>query len=158
MLFAAARDEHLNDKIRPALARGRWVICDRFADSTRVYQGALGQVDPRFIRALERLTVGRTRPSLTFVLDLPPELGLRRARTRRGAALVDRFEQEGLEFHEKLREAYRQIAQEEPDRCVLIDATEEPDFIAEQIWRIVEERLSPATKQPLAGGAHERSA
>lgn len=158
MLFAAARDEHLNDKIRPALARGRWVICDRFADSTRVYQGALGHVDPRFIRALERLTVGRTKPSLTFVLDLPPELGLRRAGARRGNALVDRFEQEGLEFHEKLRDAYRQIAQEEPERCVLIDATEEADFIADQIWRIVEERLISAPTQPHGGSAHERSA
>lgn len=157
MLFAAAREEHLNGKIRPALARGRWVICDRFADSTRVYQGVLGHVDPRFIRALERLTVGRTKPSLTFVLDLPPELGLRRASKRRGAAVVDRFEQEGLEFHQKLRDAYRQIAQEEPERCVLIDATEEPDFIADQIWRIVEERLSPG-KQVLADGTHERSA
>ncbi len=159
MLFAAARDEHLNDRIRPALARGRWVICDRFADSTRVYQGALGQVDARIIRALERLTVGRTKPSLTFVLDLPPELGLRRAQKRRGLAHADRFEQESLQFHQRLRDAYRRIVQEEPDRCVLIDATEEPDFIAEQIWRIVEERLSPATaKAYLDRSPHERSA
>jgi dTMP kinase len=157
MLFAAARDEHLNDKIRPALARGRWVICDRFADSTRVYQGVLGHVDARLIRALERLTVGRTRPVLTFVLDLPPELGLRRARARRGAAHADRFEQESIDFHEKLRAGFRQIAQEEPERCVLIDATEEPDFIADQIWRVVEDRLSPAQKT-LADGPHERRA
>lgn len=145
LLFAAARDEHLNNRIRPALARGRWVICDRFADSTRVYQGALGKVDPRIIRALERLTVGRTKPSLTFVLDLPPELGLLRAKKRRGAGGADRFEQEDIVFHQKLRDAYRQIAHEEPQRCVLIDATEEPDYIAEQIWRAVDERLSPAT-------------
>jgi dTMP kinase len=92
------------------------------------------------------------------VLDLPPEIGLRRASKRRGKGLADRFEQEGLEFHEKLRAAYRRIAQEEPDRCVLIDATEEPDFIADQIWRVVEARLSPAAKQPLSDGAHERSA
>jgi dTMP kinase len=148
MLFAAARAEHLNNKIRPALARGNWVICDRFADSTRVYQGTLGHVDPRIIRALERVTVGRTQPSLTFVLDLPPELGLRRAQKRRGASAADRFEREGLEFHQKLRDGFRQIVQEEPDRCVLIDATEEPDFISDQIWRIVEERLSPAAAGP----------
>jgi len=145
LLFAAARDEHLNDKIRPALARGRWVICDRFADSTRVYQGTLGKVDPRIIRALERLTVGRTKPSLTIVLDLPPELGLLRAKKRRGAGHADRFEKEDIAFHQKLRDAYRQIAQEEPQRCVLIDATEEADYIADQIWRVVDERLSPAT-------------
>jgi dTMP kinase len=145
LLFAAAREEHLNEKIRPALARGRWVICDRFSDSTRVYQGVLGKVDPRVIRALERLTVGRTKPSLTFILDLPPELGLLRARKRRGGARPDRFEQEDIVFHQKLRDAYRQIAQEEPQRCVVIDATEEPDFIANQIWRVVENRLSPAT-------------
>jgi dTMP kinase len=145
LLFAAARDEHLNERIRPALARGRWVICDRFSDSTRVYQGVLGKVDPRIIRSLERLTVGRTKPSLTFILDLPPELGLARARKRRGAGQADRFEQENLAFHQKLRDAFRQIAAEEPQRCVLIDATEEPDFIADQIWRVVQERLSPGT-------------
>jgi dTMP kinase len=158
VLFAAARDEHLNSRIRPALARGRWVICDRFADSTRVYQGALGHVDPRIIRALERLTVGRTKPSLTFVLDLPPELGLRRANKRRGHAEADRFEQENLAFHQKLRDAYRQIAIEEPERCVLIDATEEPDFIADQIWRAVEERLAPGTDPVPLEASHERSA
>lgn len=158
VLFAAARDEHLNNTIRPALARGRWVICDRFADSTRVYQGALGHVDPRIIRALERLTVGRTKPALTFVLDLPPELGLLRASKRRGQGAVDRFEQENLAFHQKLRDAYRRIAQEEPERCVLIDATEEPDFIADQIWRTVEERLSPSAAPAPLEQTHERSA
>jgi dTMP kinase len=158
MLFAAARDEHLNNTIRPALARGHWVICDRFADSTRVYQGALGEVDPRMIRALERLTVGRTKPSLTFILDLPPEIGLKRASKRRGQGQADRFEQENLAFHQKLREAFRKIAQEEPERCVLLDATEEPDYIADQIWRAVEERLSPSTAPVSIKTPHERSA
>ncbi len=88
MLFAAARDDHVRNTIEPALARGDWVICDRFIDSTRVYQGALGSVDPKFIRALERVTVGDLKPDLTFILDVPAEVGLARAQqaARRAAS------------------------------------------------------------------------
>src|SRR5262252_4861387 len=82
LLFAAARGDHVSSTIEPALARGRWVISDRFIDSTRVYQGALGRLDPRFIRALERVTVGDLRPDLTFILDVPAEVGLARAQKR----------------------------------------------------------------------------
>src|SRR5690606_39003840 len=89
ILFAAARDDHIESTIRPALDRGEWVISDRFADSTRVYQGALGRVDPRLIRRLEKLTVGATRPDLTFILDLAAEQGLARASKRRGEEEVD---------------------------------------------------------------------
>ena len=84
MLFAAARDDHIQCTILPALDAGRWVISDRFADSTRVYQGVLGNVDHRFIKALERVSVGDLRPNLTFVLDVPAKLGLQRAAGRRG--------------------------------------------------------------------------
>lgn len=145
MLFAAARDDHLATTIRPALDQGYWVICDRFADSTRVYQGVLGEVDPRLIRRLERLIVGETLPDLTFVLDVPVEHGMMRANMRRGAGAVDRFEGEGAEFHNKLREAYRQLAASEPARCVLIDSTRPRERVAEQIWNVVNERLDPAT-------------
>jgi dTMP kinase len=145
LLFAAARDEHLTSKIRPALERGQWVICDRFADSTRVYQGMLGNVDLRLIKGLERITVGRTQPDLTFILDVPAEIGLARAHKRRGATMADRFEQEGVEFHEQLRDAYRQIAAEFPQRCVLIDASADADTVSEMIWKIVLARLDPAT-------------
>src|ERR1700758_2915134 len=103
ILFAAARDDHITTTIEPALAGGRWVISDRFADSTRVYQGALGHVDPLLLGGLHRITVGKLRPDLTFILDLPPEVGLERARARRGEQNADRFEAESLEFHEKLR-------------------------------------------------------
>ena len=144
MLFAAARDEHLTSTIRPALARGQWVICDRFADSTRVYQGVLGRVDPRLIKSLERLTVGDTVPDLTFILDVPAETGLRRASKRRGKAQADRFEQENVGFHETLRQAYRHIAASEPERCVLIDTEDGEEAVAEKIWQIVSERLDPA--------------
>jgi len=145
MLFAAARDDHLATTIRPALEKGIWVISDRFADSTRVYQGALGHVDPRLIKRLERIIIGDTWPDLTIVLDVPTEEGLRRAHTRRGDDAIDRFESEAAEFHAKLREAYRQLAANEPGRCVLIDSTQPREKVAEQIWSLVNSRLDPAT-------------
>lgn len=144
MLFAAAREDHLECTIRPALERGQWVISDRFADSTRVYQGVLGAVDPRIIGALERLVVGPTRPDITFILDVPVKSGLARAGARRGKRAADRFELETPEFHQKLREAYLHLAASEPDRCVLIDARAEPAIVAEQVWSVVTQRLDPA--------------
>jgi dTMP kinase len=145
ILFAAARDDHVNATIRPGLEEGRWVICDRFIDSTRVYQGVLGSVDPKLIRALERLTTADTMPDLTFILDLPPKVGLARAAQRRGRAPADRFETETVEFHTILRQAYREIAKAEPARCVLIDADRPVDWIAEEIWAAVNTRLDPAS-------------
>jgi dTMP kinase len=145
MLFAAARDDHLTTLIRPLLNRGKWVICDRFADSTRIYQGVVGKVDPRTIRAMERIIVGDTRPDLTFILDVPAKEGMRRAGARRGRDNADRFESETLAFHEKLRDGFLTLAANEPDRCVLIDATLNRDQVAEQIWRVVAKRLDPAT-------------
>ena len=144
LLFAAARDDHVRTTIAPALADSRWVICDRFIDSTRVYQGALGNVDPKLIRALERLTVAETMPDLTVVLDLPPETGLARAARRRGRAPADRFETETIEFHARLRAAYREIAAAEPQRCALVDADRPADDVADDIWAIVNARLDPA--------------
>jgi dTMP kinase len=131
--------------IEPALARGHWVVSDRFADSTRVYQGVLGQVDPLLIGGLHRVTVGKLKPDLTFILDVPAEVGLERAARRRGESDADRFEAESLEFHEKLRAAYLHLAAGEPDRCVLIDAREQPAAVATRIWETVAERLDPAT-------------
>src|SRR5215470_5264450 len=115
ILFAAARDDHIRNTIMPALTRGRWVICDRFTDSTRVYQGELGGVDDKLLRALERVTVGDLRPDVTFVLDVPAEVGLARATKRRGQAAPDRFENESLRFHKRLRDAFRMLALREPD-------------------------------------------
>jgi dTMP kinase len=139
MLFAAARDDHMSATIRPALSRGAWVICDRFIDSTRVYQGALGNVDPRLIRSLERLVVGPDMPDLTLVLDLDPNIGLTRV-SKRGEA-TNRFEDENFEFHKQLRAAYRDVAEQDPDRCVLIDADANEDVVAVRIWMAVSERL-----------------
>jgi dTMP kinase len=145
LLFAAARDDHVQMTIRPALERGAWVLCDRFADSTRVYQGIAGQVDERLIQALERITIGDLKPDLTFVLDVPADIGLARASKRRGKGIADRFEGEALEFHEKLRAAYRELAVREAERCVLIDVTAPLEKVAEQIWKVVDIRLRPST-------------
>jgi dTMP kinase len=153
LLFAAARGDHVGSTIEPALARGTWVICDRFIDSTRVYQGALGRLDPKFIRALERVTVGNLRPDLTFILDVPADVGLARASKRRGEGAVDRFEAESRAFHEALREAYRRLALEEPGRFVVIDATEPKAAVADRIWRTVSERLNSASAPAVPAGA-----
>jgi dTMP kinase len=141
ILFAAARDDHVRATIEPALAAGKWVVCDRFLDSTRVYQGILGRVDARLIRGLERVTVGSAMPDLTLILDVPVEVGLARATKRRGADVPDRFEAENVEFHEKLRSAYAALARLEPERCVLIDATKPSDVVQAAIWAAVTERL-----------------
>jgi dTMP kinase len=143
MLFAAARDDHVRCTILPALRAGKWVVCDRFADSTRVYQGTLGHVDQRLINVLERVSIGSLAPDLTVILDLPVELGLERARQRRGDAKADRFEGEGVDFHEKLREAYLTIAANEPERCVVIDASTSKEAVAQSVWQAVQSRLAP---------------
>jgi dTMP kinase len=151
LLFAAARDDHVANVIRPALERGAWVVCDRFYDSTRIYQGVLGNVDPKVINALERITVGDIKPDLTIVLDLPVQLGLARARSR--GEEPDRFEAEEIEYHDALRLAYRTLVEHEPDRCVLVDASAHPDAVAVRVWMIVMERLLRPGRAKLASGA-----
>ncbi|HEX4410680.1 MAG TPA: dTMP kinase [Xanthobacteraceae bacterium] len=145
MLFAAARDDHVQCTILPALEAGKWVISDRFIDSTRVYQGILGQVDERLIKRLERVSIGDLAPDLTVMLDIPVELGLERATARRGDATPDRFEGENVAFHQKLREAYLAIAAAEPERCVVVDAGAPKEIVARRIWSEVGKRLDPLT-------------
>lgn len=147
ILFAAARDDHVRSTILPALEAGKWVICDRFIDSTRVYQGALGKVDAKLIRGLERVTVGAAVPDLTFILDVPATVGLARAKRRRGKGSADRFEAEGIEFHEALRKAYRELAAKEPKRCIVIDGRAPREVVAERIWTAVEQRLHPGLER-----------
>src|SRR6201992_2998910 len=134
LLFAAARDEHVHTVIEPALNQGTWVLCDRFSDSTRVYQGRVGNVAPGLLNALERVTIGDLKPDLTIILDVPVEVGLKRATARRGNAAPDRFESEDVKFHQKLRDAYREIAAAAPQRCVLIDASADPATVAANVW------------------------
>ncbi len=113
-------------------------------NSTRVYQGVAGKVSADFIARLEDVVVGGNRPDLTLVLDIPAEAGLERARLRRGTVTPDRFEAEGVEFHETLRRAFCEIAAAEPGRCVLVDALKPEQDVADAIWTAVEERLNPA--------------
>ena len=141
MLFAAARDDHVHSVIAPALAQGVWVLCDRFADSTRAYQGKVGHVDPKLLDALERVTIGALKPDLTVILDLPVEIDMKRAAARRGNEAPDRFEAEDIGFHQKLREAYLQIAADDPERCELIDATGAPEQVSANVWNAVRNHL-----------------
>jgi dTMP kinase len=141
LLFAAARDDHVRTVIKPALNQGIWVLCDRFSDSTRAYQGGLGKVAPAVLNALERVTIGDLKPDLTIILDVPVEVGMQRAAKRRGAGAPDRFEAEDVEFHRELRDAYRQIAAAEPQRCVLIDANADAGTVAGKVWAAVRDRL-----------------
>jgi dTMP kinase len=141
LLFAAARDDHVRTVIQPALKQGTWVLCDRFSDSTRAYQGSLGQVAPAVLNAMERVTIGDLKPDLTFILDVPVEVGMQRAAKRRGTGTPDRFEAEDVKFHQALRDAYRQIAASEPQRCVLIDANADTATVAGNVWAALRDRF-----------------
>jgi dTMP kinase len=141
LLFAAARDDHVRTVIEPALSRGLWVLCDRFFDSTRAYQGRLGQVSPGVLNAMQRVTIGDLKPDLTLILDIPVEVGLQRAAARRGSGAPDRFEAEDIKFHQDLRDAYKQIAAEDPRRCELIDANADADTVAARVWTSLRNHL-----------------
>ncbi len=145
LLNYAARDHHLRTSIRPAMERGTWVLCDRYTDSTRAYQGAAGRVDGELLDALESHIVGDTFPDLTFVLDLDPRVGLERAAERAAPPdeKEDRFEGKGLQFHQQLRQAFLDIAGAHPERCVLVNADKSREEVAEFIWDTVVSRLAP---------------
>lgn len=141
ILFAAARSDHVEQLIRPAVEEGAIVLCDRFMDSSRVYQGVTGDIDMEFMRALERVTVNGMFPDLTIILDIDPQIGLQRAASRRSGDAPDRFEKEDVEIHRKRRAAFLDIARTEPKRCVVVDASLEPDAIARAIEEVVAVRL-----------------
>lgn len=139
LLNFAARADHLARVIEPALKRGAWVLCDRFADSTMAYQGYAQGVGPETVRTLTDMVVGETRPDLTLILDLPVDVGLARA-TERGTG-EDRYEKMGLAFHETLRQAFREIAENEPERCRLIDANADIDEVSKAVEAAVADRF-----------------
>lgn len=141
LLINAARDSHLRETIRPALKRGMIVLCDRFIDSTRAYQGLAGGVDTQFISLLENHVVDGTRPDLTLIFDLDPEVGLARAKSTE-----NRFEQKAREFHRRLQAAYREIAKAEPERCKIIDASGTPDEVSAAVWTIVQPLIPPRSR------------
>jgi dTMP kinase len=138
LLFAAARLNHLRQTIRPALARGDWVICDRYLDSTRAYQVAAGGLDGAALDQLHAL-IGADAPDLTLVLDLAPEAGL--ARSRGGAHGEDRFEKKGADFHARVRTEFLNIAAREPQRCALIDASADKADVLTRALAQIEARL-----------------
>jgi len=149
LLFAAARNDHLNKTIRPALEAGKWVICDRFTDSTRAYQGVAEGLSTDTIEALDKLVVGKTQPDLTLILDLPVKVGLERA-THGKAGDENRYERMGTDFHERLRKAFLQIAKTHPERCVVIDASGTLDKVADAIWSAVTQKFSVQTDKGAA--------
>jgi dTMP kinase len=139
LLNYAARAGHLVDVIKPALAANKIVLCDRFMDSTRAYQGLAGDCPLELIDALERSIVGKVRPHLTFIFDLNPEIGLARTK-QRGAGLEDRYERKGLAFHQKLRQGFLDIAISAPERCVVIDAALSVDHVWSDILSALQAR------------------
>lgn len=148
LLMYAARRDHLERTIRPALERGAWVVSDRFADSTRAYQGAGGGAPHGLVAALETFVLEDTRPDLTLVLDLPVELGLERAGLRGGGEA--RFEAKGAAFHQRLRDGFLAIAKAEPNRCVVLDAGQPPETVSDAVWSAVATRLpvGPRPREP----------
>lgn len=140
LLFYAARADHLDQVVRPALSRGEWVISDRFSDSTRAYQGAAGGTPQAVIDGIERIVVGADAPDLTILLDLEADAGLARARERAlGAA--DAYEARNLEFHQRLRQGFLDIARTEPQRVVVLDGALPITAIAEFVWVEVSQRF-----------------
>lgn len=138
LLMFAARAAHLRATVRPALAAGQDVVCDRFIDSSYAYQGAGKGMDERHIAALEQIVLGDFRPDLTLVFDLPPELGLGRAR---GRGEVNRFEDESLAYMGRVRDCFLRRAAADPQRCVVIDAAPPLDEVRAALLRVLETRL-----------------
>lgn len=140
LLVYAARADHVARTIGPALLAGKWVICDRFTDSTYAYQGAGRGLARETIRRIDSVVLDDFKPDLTLILDLDVETGLKRAVGRGGDE--SRFENFDIEFHEKLRHAFTEIARRAPDRCRLIDARTSEDAVAEAIFRAVRDHFS----------------
>jgi dTMP kinase len=142
LLFAAARNDHVNTVIRPALEQGAFVLCDRFYDSSRVYQGSSGELAPDFIETLQRIAVDGVTPDLTLIFDIDAKEGLARAKKRAGAsAEPDRFEKEELATHEKRREAFLDIALHDRERCRVVNAGQDVSTVQSDVWYFVKDIL-----------------
>lgn len=148
LLFAAARSDHVEQIIRPAIDSGMIVLCDRFIDSSRVYQGATGNIERGLMASIERVAINGMMPNLSLFLDLDAETGLHRAAARRSEGEgADRFEKETIAIHEQRRQAYLDIAANEPQRCKVINADQDPDTvelaIAEVVFAALEKHYAP---------------
>ena len=146
LLLFAARAAHLEETIRPALARGAWVICDRFNDSTLAYQGVLGGVDKDFLSALDARVIGADHPDLTFMLDLDPAVS--RARAEQRGEVLTRYDSAPPAFHASLRAAFLDIAKANPERCSVLDAAAAPEEIARQAFNTIARRFGLNSETP----------
>ena len=144
-LYAADRVQHITERIQPMLSEGTIVVCDRFSDATTAYQGYARGLDLSIIEEIHKLVLGKLKPDLTILFDLPPETGLKRAwqqiNNGNRSGVETRFENEKISFHEKVREGYLEIAMAEPERFVVIDAAKNEDEVAEKIKDIISEKL-----------------
>jgi dTMP kinase len=153
LLMMSARREHLVNKIWPALEKGQWVISDRFADSTRAFQGYGMGLDQAVIDKIYALIAGDFQPDLTFIFDIDPELGLKRSlkqltvTTNKMESTEDRYERMGLPFHQRLRKGFLDIARKFPERCVIIDATQDIQAIHRQVLKVIETRYGVSGKE-----------
>ena len=159
VLFAAARHDHVTELIAPNLEAGKWVLSDRFADSTRAYQGMTGGVDDKMIDALEELALEGHQPDLTILLDMDPEFAFRRVAERAEEdgvpSVPDRFEKESLDWHRRLRDGFLTIAVRNPGRCVVVSAEASEAEVEKEIWRVVVDRfpeLAHAAEKPKSNG------
>lgn len=143
MLFTAARMDHVENTIRPALSAGTWVLCDRFMDSTRVYQGM--DLDKETVDLLEKIAVEKTRPDMTILLDLPAKQGLQRALSRDPDGVKDRFEKEDETLHEARRQMFLQLAETEPKRITVIDASKPAHVVDSLVWKACRRRFGIRT-------------
>jgi dTMP kinase len=143
LLMAASRAEHVERRVKPALAEGEWVLCDRFLDSSVAYQGAGRGLGMEKVRDLQTMALGDFLPDLTIILDLPVDVGLGRAISREGAKAdsEDRFEKLDTKFHEELRAAYLKIAASEPDRCIVFDANKSPGSLQQDLREAIAKRF-----------------
>lgn len=157
MLFAAARLDHMRETILPALNRDAVVLCDRFYDSTRAYQGGGDGVSSDYLELMEEIAVGSHHPDLTIILDIDPKVGLERVNMRlkisdkesNAAQHIDRFEKDTLAIHRKRRAAFLEIAKREKDRCVIVDANQESETVSQVIWSIVNDHMAKEIKNKL---------
>ena len=137
LLFAASRAQHVRELIAPAIAEGQIVLCDRFLDSTTVYQGVARAIDSKKVDTINQFAIGDTKPDLTILIDLPPEIGLARVHARSDGKL-DRMEKEAIEFFQAVRQGYFDLAKSEPKRFLVLDGSQSVEELETQIWQRVE--------------------
>ena len=145
LLFSVARDDHLTKIVRPALSAGSWIICDRFTDSTRAYQGMLGGVSSEVLVSLEELIVRNTKPDCTIILDMPAEKSLTRVKARNNGKDSDRYDMMDVNYHKQIRDAFIDISKRDPDRCIVVDASGTQAHVANKIWQAVQNKFSLTT-------------